>query len=146
MPKDTFNMRNPDEGEVQEIHRRAKQKLLSKDKYHVLSQLLSGKKEVDVTVSPAIFEALNRERMEFTEILKLHPDQVQNSIKAVQIDRAKHTDGKHWNPKSPAKWGCLGHIPPCVYYSRPTEYWEDKKLIKNFFNTFTKFRVSTKSV
>jgi len=144
MSNNTFNFRQPKPGEVTEIHRKAKQRLLAKEKYRVLSQLLAGKRNVDVTVSPEIFEALNRERMEFKELLKLHPDQAQDSVKAAAEDRLKYDEGKYWNPKSKAKWGCLGHIPPCVYYSRPPEYWKDSNLLKNFFNQFPKFRVSTK--
>lgn len=146
MNNETFNLRNPQPGEVAEIHRKAQQRIRAKERYRVLSQLLSGKKNVDITISPEIFEALNREKMEFGELLKLHPDQAQASIKAAKEDRAKHTDGRSWNPKSPAKWGCLGHIPPCIYYSRPTEYWNDKKLLRAFFNSFPKFRVSSRRV
>ena len=143
---DTFNLRNPDKGEVADIQRKAEQRLLAKEKYRVLSQLLSGKKDVDVTVSPEIFEALNRERMEFEELLKLHPDQARDCVEAAAEDKLKHSDGRYWNRNSPAKWGCLGHIPPCVYYSRPAEYWKDKALVKNFFNTFSKFRISDKQL
>ena len=144
--KESFNFRSPDEGEVEEIQRQAKQRLYARQKYKVLSQLLSGSKDVDITISPEIFEALNKERMEFEEILKLHPEQAKDAVRATIEDRRKHDDGKYWNPKSPAKWGCLGHIPPCLYYSRPPEYWKDKAILRNFFNTFSKFRISTKPI
>ena len=54
---DTFNMRNPKPGEVQDIYRKAEQRLLAKERYKVLSQLLAGKKDVDVTVSSQIWVA-----------------------------------------------------------------------------------------
>lgn len=141
---DTFNFRNPQNGEVVYMHQEGKRRRLANEKYRVLSQILSGKKDVDVTVSPQIFEALNRERMEFEELLKLHPDQTKETIEAVKEDRERYPDGKYWNRKTKAWWGCLGHIPPCIYYSRPQEYWRDKRLLREFYNMFPKFRLSTK--
>ena len=147
---ETFNFRNPDPGEVVDMQQRTQQRILARQRYKVLSQLLASSKDVDITVSPEIFEALNKERMEFEELLKLPQNKknVEECLKQTKEDREKYysdTD-KHWNPKSKAKWGILGHIPNCVYYSRPPEYWKDKVLLRNFFNTFTKFRVSTKPI
>ena len=143
---ESFNFRNPDPGEVVDLQMRAKQRIQARQKYKVLSQLISGKKDVDITVSTEIFEALNRERMEFEELMRLPQNQknVNDCMLQAKEAREKHPDGKHWNPKSQAKWGELGHIPNCVYYSRPPEYWRDKKLLREFFNMFPKFRVSTK--
>src|SRR3990167_757043 len=143
---DSFNFRNPSEGEITDIQRKVQQRRLAKAKYKVLSQLLAGKKEVDVTISPEIFEALNRERMEFEEILKLHPEQANDAILAAKEDREKFSKDKYWNPQSEARWGVLGHIPPCIFYSRPMEYWKDKKLLREFYNGFPKFRVSIKRI
>lgn len=147
---ETFNLRNPEPGEVAEIHRKAQQRIRAKERYRVLSQLLSGKKDVDITVSPEIFEVLNKEKMEF-ELLMSQPqnkDNVEDCIKQAREDRERYYSGgdRSWNPKSKAKWGCLGHIPHCVFYARPTEYWKNKNLVRNFFNTFTKFRVSSRRV
>jgi hypothetical protein len=143
MSKETFNFRNPDTGEVQEIEQKVKQRALANQKYKVLSQLLMGK-TVDVTVSPEIFEALNRERMEFDEILKLHPDQAKSAMDEVELRRQDYDDGKWWNPKSKAKWGYLGEIPYCLYIARPREYWKDKRILYHFFNMYPKFRLSSK--
>jgi len=134
---DTFNMRNPKPGEVQDIYRKAEQRLLAKERYKVLSQLLAGKKDVDVTVSSQIFEVLNREKMEFEELMKLpqNKQNVEDCIKAAKEDREKyHEDGRWWNPKSKARYGCLGHIPHCVFYARPPEYWKDKNLLRETAN------------
>jgi hypothetical protein len=142
---DTFNMRDPEEGEVQSIHQQAKLLRANKIKYRMLKDLLDGK-TVDMTQNAQLFEALNRERMEFEEILKLHPDQANEAILATKEDREDVTENIYWNRNSPAKWAKLGHIPPCVYYSRPSEYWNDEKILKAFFNTFTKFRISTREL
>jgi hypothetical protein len=96
-----------------------------------------------LTASPQLYEALNKERMEFEEILKLHPDQAVEAEKAASEDRSMFDENKYWNSDG-AKWAMLGHIPPCIYNARPKEYWSDKRLLKSFFNTFTKFRISTR--
>jgi len=145
---ESFNMRNPEEGEVQQMHAAAQSRLLAKEKYKVLSQLLSGKKDVDVTQSSIVFEALNRERMEFETLMNLPQNQsnVNQCIKDVEDLRTQYSDGKYWNPHSLAKFGTLGAIPHCCYYSRPPEYWKEKAIMKEFFNMFPKLRVSTKRI
>ncbi len=144
MPKDTFNMRRPEKGEVLEMHIAAKQRRAQQIKYKILKDLMDGK-TCDITASSALYEALNREKMEFEQILNLHPDQTNEAILAAKEDRSMITDNKYWNDEG-AKWALLGHIPPCVYASRPSTYWQDKKLLKAFFNMFPKFRISTKTV
>lgn len=141
----TFNMRNPDIGEVASVYKEAKKRRLQMMKYKLLKQLLDGE-TVDLTKSPELFEALNRERMEFEELLKLHPEQAEESVLAAKEDRDLVEENVYWNPDSPAKWAKLGHIPPCIYYSRPAEYWADKRILKQFFNMFTKFRISTSRI
>lgn len=140
-----FNMRNPQPGEVQSLHQQAKVLRVQKIKYKMLKDLLDGK-TVDMTQNTQLFEALNKEKMEFEEILKLHPDQAKEAILATKEDREDVTENVYWNRNSPAKWAKLGHIPPCVYYSRPSEYWSDERILKAFFNTFTKFRISTREL
>jgi len=147
MEKKTFNMRNPSKGEVFELHEEVKKRRSSQIKYKLLKDLLDGK-TVDVTQSQVLFEALNRERMEFEQILELHKNDqnVIDCMEQAKEDRAFYDDGKYWNPDSESKIGKLGHIPTCIYYSRPAEYWTNKGIIKNFFNTFSKFRVSSKPI
>jgi len=144
MNKETFNMRNPQPNEVIEMHNAVKSRRSQLIKYKIIKDLLDGKTS-DITASPAIYEALNREKMEFEEILKLHPDQVGEAILAVKEDRELIGENKYWNSEG-AKWALLGHIPPCVYSSRPPKYWDDKRLLKAFFNMFTKFRISTRPI
>jgi hypothetical protein len=86
--------------------------------------------------------------MEFEQILEMHKtDQnVLDCLAQTVDDRGAYDEGRYWNPESKSKIGKLGHIPNCIFYSRPVEYWEDKRLLKNFFNTFPKFRVSTKPI
>jgi len=143
--KNSFNFRNPDKGEVADMYAAAKGKRESLVKYKMIKQLLNGE-TIDLRNNTQLFEALNRERMEFEEILKLHPDQVKEAIDAVKEDRENISENVYWNRDSPAKWAKLGHIPPCVYHARPPEYWNDKKILKNFFNMFSKFRVSTSKI
>jgi hypothetical protein len=144
MAKDTFNMRNPDQYEVVEIHNEAKKRRAQQIKYKLIKDLMDGK-SVDVTLSPALYEALNKEKMEFEEILRLHPEQANESMLAAKEDRDMLEENKYWN-RDGAKWGVLGHIPPCVYTSRPAEYWNDKKILKAFFNMYPKFRVSSRKI
>ena len=144
MAKETFNMRRPAPGEVIEMHQAAKKRRSQQIKFKILKDLMDGKTS-DLTESPALYEALNRERMEFEQILALHPDQAQEAIKAAEEDRSMIDENKYWNPDG-AKWATLGHIPPCVYYSRPPAYWEDKRILKAFFNMYSKFRISTKPI
>jgi hypothetical protein len=147
MEKQTFNMRNPNPGEVLEMHAEAKKIRAKQLRYKILKNLLDGN-TVDLTQDKALYEALNRERMEFEQILELHKNDpnVKDCLDQTVEDRGAYDEGKYWNPDSKAKFGKLGHIPNCIYYSRPIEYWQDKRLIKNFFNIFTKFRVSTKPI
>jgi len=128
-------MRKDSPENVRDMDRRIKLKREQIMKYKVLSQLLNGK-TVDITQSSVIFEALNRERMEFDEILKLHPDQARDCLEQAKEDREL---GRNVN--SPAMWACKGHIPPCLFYSRPKEYWKDKKILKEFFRMYPKFGV-----
>ena len=142
---DKFNFKNPDPGEVQGMYAEAKARRARIVKYKMLKDLLDGK-TVDMTQNVQLFEALNREQMEFEAILKNHPDQANEAMLAAKEDREEIDENIYWNRNSPAKWGKLGHIPPCIYYARPAEYWEDKRLLKAFFNMFTKFRVSTRKI
>jgi hypothetical protein len=144
MDKKTFNMRNPDPNEVVEMHVASKNRRAQQIKYKILKRLMDGK-TADLTESPELYEALNREKMEFEMILRLHPEQSEEAMLAAKEDRDEITDNKYWNSDG-AKWALLGHIPPCVYNSRPSEYWNDKKLLKAFFNMFTKFRISNKQI
>jgi len=142
---DKFNFRNPDVGEVQDMYAKAKILRQRRLRYKMLQDLLDGK-TVDMTKDAKLFEALNKEKMEFDEILRLHPDQANEAMLAAKEDRESIDENVYWNRHSPAKWGKLGHIPPCIYHSRPPEYWEDSRLLKAFFNMYTKFRVSTRKV
>ena len=137
-------MRNPDPNEVLEMHEEVKKRRSQQIKYKLIKDLMDGK-SVDLTVSPELYEALNREKMEFEQILKLHPDQAKEAELAAKEDRELMDENKYWNTKG-AKWAMLGHIPPCVYNSRPPQYWADKSILKSFLNTFTKFRISTRPI
>ena len=135
MDNNTFNFRNPSPNEVVEMQARVQRKREQLLKYKVLSQILNGKRNVDLTQSSVIFEALNRERMEFDEILKLHPDQAKDCVEQAKEDR------EAGRAKSKANWAIKGHIPPCIFYSRPKEYWNDNKILKEFFRMYPKFAV-----
>jgi len=143
---ETFNFREPKVGEVESLGYKAQILRNYKEKYKILSHLLgaNGTKEIDITNSKEIYEAINREKMDFETIMNLHPAQVAETIKQVEEDRRCFPDGKWWNRKSKAKWGLKGLIPICCYYARPDWYWKDEKLVDSFFNTFPKLRISTK--
>lgn len=132
---DSFNFRNPSPNEVVDMQMRIKKKREQIMKYKLLRDLLEGK-TIDLTKSTALFEALNRERMEFDEILKNHPDQANDCVEQAKEDREA---GKG---KSAANWSIKGHIPPCLFYARPKEYWKDKKIINQFFKIYPKFMVN----
>jgi hypothetical protein len=138
-------MRNPDPGEVKDMYAQAKILRQRRLRYKMLQDLLDGK-TVDMTKDAKLFEALNKEKMEFDEILKLHPDQANEAILAAKEDREGIDENVYWNRHSPAKWAKLGHIPPCIYHARSPEYWEDSRLLKAFFNMYSKFRVSTRKI
>jgi acetoin utilization deacetylase AcuC-like enzyme len=130
--------------DVKKLFDQAKRRKESAMKYKLIADLLDGK-SVNVTKNTEHFEALNREKMEFEEIMKLHPEEVQNCIEYVK-DRKVEQDGTWWNKDSKAKHGEWGAIPECVYYARPLSYWKNLTLKKQFFNTFTKFRISERSL
>lgn len=134
MDNNSFNLRNPAPGEVQEMQLRAKQIREQKIRTKVLSQLLEGK-TVDLTQCSALFEALNKERMEFDEILKLHPEQGVACVEQAKEDRDAG------RIRSDANWAIRGHIPPCLYNARPPEYWKNKKILNEFFRIYPKFAV-----
>ncbi len=137
---DQFNMKADKPEDVRTLLKEARQKREQRMKWHLIGELLDGK-VINVTKSQELFEALNRERMNFESILKLHPQEVKDTIEYVK-ERKEQQNGKWWNPDSQAHWGEKGAIPPCVYYARPSSYWKDKKLMNNFLNTFTKFRIA----
>jgi len=137
---DKFNMRQEKPEDVRSLLKTAKQRREERVKYHLLSELLDGK-EINLTKNQALFEAINREKMEFEDILKLHPEEVKQTIEYVKLKKEEQ-GGRWYNPDSQAWWGEKGAIPPCCYYARPASYWKDKKLMNNFFNTFTKFRIA----
>jgi len=139
-PNFVNSIKGDSEDEVKSLFQSAKKRKEDKIKYELLGQLLQGK-VVDVTKSQQLFEALNKEKMEFEQILRLHPEEVKEHIEYVK-QRKEEQKGIWWNPNSEAKWGEKGVIPPCVYFSRPVEYWKNKKLVHNFLNEFSKFRIA----
>lgn len=141
-PNFLSSIKGDSDAEVKSLFESAKKRKDDQIKYDLLAQLLNGK-VVDVTKSQQLFEALNREKMEFEEILRLHPEEVNNTIEYVKA-RKQEQAGSWWNKDSDAKWGEFGALPDCIYYSRPSSYWKNRKLAHNFFNTFTKFRIAEK--
>ena len=138
-----FNMGNDSADEVRNLLLTAKKRKEAKMRWKLLAELMDGK-TINVTNDPGLYQALNREKMEFEEILKLHPEEVKETIEYVrQRKEEQRKVGNRWyNPDSRAWWGEKGAVPPCCYYARPTSYWQNKKLTNNFFNTFSKFRIA----
>lgn len=139
-----LDVRYDSDNDVKKLFDSAKRRKENAMKYKLISDLLEGK-TVNVTKNTELFESLNRERLEFESIMKLHPEEVQNCIEYVK-DRKVEQDGTWWNKKSEAKHGEWGAIPECIYYARPNSYWKNLTLKKQFFNTFTKFRISERAL
>ena len=131
--------RDPDY-EVQDLFKQAKKRKEEAMKFHLLSELLNGK-IIDTQKNSQIFEALNKEKMDFETLLALHPEEVKDTIEYVN-QRKLEQNGCWWNKDSTAKWGEKGAIPPCCYFARPVAYWKEKTLVNNFLNTFSKFRIA----
>jgi acetoin utilization deacetylase AcuC-like enzyme len=139
-PNFEYSLRKDPDYEVKDLFLRAKKRKEDMMKYRLIAQLLDGK-IIDVTKSTQLYEALNKEKMEFEQILKLHPEEVKEQIEYVK-QRKLEQNGKWYNPDSKAKWGEKGVIPPCCYYARPPAYWKDKSLANNFLNTFSVFKIA----
>lgn len=139
---DKFNMREEKPEDVRNLLKTAKLRKEERIKYHLLGELLGGK-TIDVTKNTQLFEALNKEKLDFEQILKLHSEEVQETIEYVK-QRKEEQQGKWYNPDSQAWWGEKGAIPPCCFYARPQSYWKNRKLTNNFFNQFSCFRISEK--
>jgi hypothetical protein len=142
MPNPNFDssIRGDSNDEVKALFKAATKRKEDAMKYKLLSDLLSGE-TVDITKSNALYEAINREKMDFEEIMNLHPEEVQECLTYVK-ERKAEQNGRWYNPESEAWWGEKGAIPPCVYHSRPVQYWKDKRLTNLFFNTYPKFRIA----
>jgi hypothetical protein len=134
------SIRGDNEKEVKTLFKQAQKRREDKVRIQLLRDLLNGK-VIDLTQSKQLYEAVNRERMDFEEIMKLHPDQVAETITYVK-QRREEQGGKWYNLKSQACWGEKGAIPPCVYYARPQEYWNDRAISNEFYNMFPKFRIA----
>lgn len=138
----SFNssIRNDPDTEVQSLFKAAESRKQAMLRYHLLDEAMKGN-VIDITQSPVLFEALNKEKMDFEEILKLHPDEVKE-LRAYVKERKAEQGGRWYNPESEAWWGEKGVIPPCCYHARPTAYWKNKKLVNSFLNTFNCFKIA----
>ena len=134
------SIRGDSDTEVKSLFQAAKKRKEDAMKYHLIAELLEGE-TINLTKSPQMYEAVNREKMDFETLLKLHPEQVQETIEYVKMRKAEQ-NGIWWNKDSKAKHGEKGAIPPCCYFARPVWYWKNKALVNSFFNTFSKFRIS----
>jgi len=135
---DQFNMREEKPEDVRSLLLTAKARKEQNMKWHLLGEALKGK-TINVTKNQELFESLNRERMEFEDILKLHPEETQETMEYVK-ERKAQQGGRWYNPESKAWWGEKGVIPPCVFFARPHSYWT-KELMNKFLNDFPKFRI-----
>ena len=137
---DQFNMREDKPEDVRSLFKAAQKRKEDKIKFHLLAELIDGK-TINVTKNQELFEALNRERMDFETIMKLHPEEIKETMNYVK-ERKIQQDGKWYNTDSKAWWGEKGVIPPCVYYARPSYYWRNKSFVNKFLNDFPKFRIA----
>lgn len=138
------SLRGDADDEVRSLFRAAESRKEAELRYHLIDEALRGE-VIDVTKSKVLFEALNKEKMEFDELLRLHPEEVKADIEHIKSVR-EQSKGVWYNPNSKAKHGYLGRIPDCCYFARPDKYWRNKKLLYNFFNTYPVFRVSERPI
>ena len=131
--------------EVKKLFSQAKKRKDDRMRFRLLAELLEGK-TVDITRSKQLFQALNREKLSFEELLKMNPEEAKECAEKVKEDRMLVAGGKWWDDQSKARWGKKGSIPPCCFYARPKEYWSNESLTNHFFNTFKAFRVSEKPI
>jgi hypothetical protein len=141
-PNFESSLRKDPPSEVQTLFKQAQKRKEDMVKYHLLAELLKGE-TIDVTKNAQLFEALNREKLGFEELLALHPEEAEAHVEYVKQRRLEQ-NGRWYNPDSKAWWGEKGVIPPCCYYARPNAYWKDKRLMNNFLNQFPAFRISEK--
>ena len=139
-----FDVRHDSDNDVKNLMLSAKKRKEQKMKLHLISELLDGK-TINVTKNQELFEALNRERLDFEYILKMHPEEV-NELKEYVKERKVQQNGRWYNPQSEAWWGEKGVIPPCCFWARPREYWKDKRLVDKFLNDFPVFRIAEKTL
>lgn len=139
-PNFQSSLRNDPPSEIQLLMKQAQKRKADMMKYQLISELLNGQ-VINTTKNAQIYEALNKEKMEFEELLKLHSEEAQEQVEYVKQRKAEQ-NGRWYNPDSKAWWGEKGVIPPCCYFARPAAYWKDKRLLNNFLNTFKKFRIA----
>ena len=139
---DTFNMREEKPEDVRSLLKTAKERREQRRKWHLLGEICLGK-TVDITKNAELFEALNKERMDFEDIMKLHPENVNEALEYVK-QRKLEQCGKWYNSHSQAWWGEKGAIPTCVYHARPSSYWRDNDfaMFNHFLNLYPKFRIA----
>jgi hypothetical protein len=139
-----LDVRHDSPDDVKSLLKNAEQRRADRMKWHLLGEALAGK-TIDVTKNQELFEALNRERMDFEEIMKMHPQEMTEIIEGVKL-RRQEMGGKWYNPDSDAWWGEKGVIPKCVYYARPSSYWRNKDFVNKFFNDFPVFRIGDRKL
>ena len=124
-PNFVNSIKGDSEDEVKSLFQSAKKRREDKIKYELLGQLLQGK-VVDVTKSQQLFEALNKEKMEFEQILRLHPEEVAEHIEESKADTVVEKVAGAvkktliWTAAVPGQGG-IGHI-----NCQPKDYWAAK--------------------
>jgi hypothetical protein len=136
-------LRGDSDNEVRTLFKSAKKRKDDEMKYRLLSESLQGK-SIDLTKCNQLFEAVNREKMSFEQLLKLHPEEAQSHADHIKARREECVNGRYWNKHSKAWWSYEGTVPPCCYFARPDWYWRDKRLLHGFWNSFPAFRMSDK--
>lgn len=120
-----------------------------KNRYKIIADLMAGK-ETDITGDPALFGALNKERLAVEDYMKLYPDHISDALIEASRIRQEIGNGRDYNPKSLAKWRIPGIMPRCVAELYMEVYEGDRKAMyaafKRFFNQFPKFRISDKTI
>lgn len=124
-----------------------------KGRYQIIADLMK-RGSADITADTGIFLALNRprdledrERLTLEEYMKFFPEECEDALYVAAQRRSENECA--YNMKSQAKWHHLGEMPPSVAQLIVDMYpeSEDKKAaFKRFFNSFPKFRISSKRI
>jgi len=149
MTDNTFNMRDPQEGEVAEVVSEAQKRQEMKEnllRYKEIASLIEGNdtefKSLDMIRAANL--AFNREKITFGEYEKLFPEQFRDA--AIAGKERSCADNRDYNPNSPAKWRNPGFLPTCIseLFQKVYETDTEKRAARNrFWNIYTDMRVKT---
>jgi len=135
------NLRNPKQVEFNQMQEELNKRRLLKEhagRYKLIADLLAGK-EGDLTLDPAIFAAMNQERMALERYMSFFKEECEETARYVQerqsTDIVKRKGNEAW-------WRYRGSLPNCVHrlFMRVAPNEDDRKKLRDrFFRNFPQF-------